>query len=69
MIIDIKELNAQKTFKKICDTLPHNRNRMYVEIFLENSKCKLYMPVRDNLVEKAAQAKLFYEELGNTAKL
>ena len=68
-IINIKELEAQKTFKRICDTLPYNRNRMYVEVFLDHSKCKLYMPVRDNLVDKAKQAKLFYEDLANLAKL
>ena len=68
-IIDIKELEAQKTFRRILNTLPHNRNRMYVKVSLENSKCKLYMPVRDNLVDKAKQAKLFYEDLANVAKL
>lgn len=65
---DIKELEAEKTFKKIMNTLPYNRNRMYCKIHLENSRCDLYIPIRDNLIDKAKQAKEFYQDLANIAK-
>ena len=60
---------ACNTFKKICDDLPYNRNRQFAEIFLEHSKCKLYMPIRDNLVHKASAAKAFWEKLANAGEL
>ena len=62
---------ARNTFLKVCETLPYNRNRVYCEIFLENSKCKIYIPLRDNIAQgdKAKQAKGFYEKLANTAEL
>lgn len=55
------------TFKKICDNLPHNRNRLYCEIHLDNSKCLLYLPLRSNLAANANKAKAFYEDLANKA--
>ena len=64
-----KQVEAFKTFKKICDNLPYNRNRLYCEIFLEHSKCKLYLPIRNNLAKDASKAKGFYEKLANMAEL
>ena len=63
------EDNTFNTFKKICDNLPYNKNRVYCEIFLEDSRCKVYMPVRDNLVHNASAAKIFWEKLANAAHL
>lgn len=60
---------AAITFKKICDNLPYNRNSIYAEIFLENSRCIVYMPIRDNLVANDISAKKFWEQLANTAEL
>ena len=60
---------SARTFKEICKNLPHNRNRVYCRIFLENSKCIVYMPLRDNAVNEAEAAKSFYEKLANMAKL
>lgn len=60
---------SRNTFRKICDNLPYNKNRVYCEIFLEDSRCKLYIPVRDNLVHNASAAKNFWEKLANAANL
>ena len=60
---------ARNTFKKICENLPYNRNSMYAEIYLESSRCRVYMPVRDNLVHNASAAKIFWEKLANAAEL
>ena len=60
---------ARNTFKKICDNLPYNRNSIYAEIFLDHSKCKLYMPIRYNLVHNASAAKDFWEKLANAGQL
>jgi hypothetical protein len=68
-MITIKELEAEKTFRKILETLPYNRNSVYAKIHLDNSRCDLYIPIRDNLVDKAEQARLFYQDLANAAKL
>ena len=68
-MVTVVELESQKTFKKIMDTLPYNRNRVYAEIHLENSRCDVYIPIRDNLVDKQKQAKEFYQDLANKAKL
>ena len=69
MVTTIEEIEAYKTFKQIMDNLPYNRNSVYCKIHLENSKCDMYIPIRDNLVDKAEQAKAFYQELANKAKL
>ena len=63
------EREARNTFKKICDNLPYNTNRMYCELFLESSRCKIYMPVRNNLIANASAAKEFWEKVANAAKL
>ena len=60
---------SRNTFRKICDNLPYNKNRVYCEIFLEDSRCKLYIPVRDNLVHNASAAKNFWEKLAKAANL
>jgi len=60
---------AYTTFKKICDNLPYNTNKVYGEVFLENSRCLVYMPVRDNLVSNSKEAKNFWEKLANSAEL
>ena len=60
---------AHNTFKKICDNLPYNTNNMYAEIYLESSRCKIYMPIRNNLVANASAAKDFWEKLANSAEL
>lgn len=51
------------------DTLPYNRNSVYCVVHLEESRCDLYIPIRDNLVDKAQQAKDFFQDLANKAKL
>ena len=60
---------AYTAFKKICDDLPYNTNKVYGEVFLENSRCLVYMPIRKNLVENSKATKKFFEELANAAKL
>jgi hypothetical protein len=69
MLEDI-EGHSINTFKKILENLPFNRNKVYCEIFLDDSKCKLYIPLRDNIAEdrNALAAKKFYEKLANMAK-
>lgn len=69
MTNNVKRDEAYKTFMRICENLPYNRNRLYAEIYLENTKTKIYIPIRDNLVDKASKAKGFYEELANSAEL
>ena len=66
--MDIRELEAEKTFRQILNHLPHNTNRVYCQIELKESDCILYMPIRENLVDKQKQAKAFYQELANAAK-
>ena len=60
---------AYSAFKKICDDLPYNTSKVYGEVFLENSRCLVYMPIRQNLVWDSSGAKNFWEQLANTAEL
>jgi hypothetical protein len=60
---------AYNTFKKIHKDLPFNNTKMYAEVFLENSRCKVYIPIRQNLCSSAGLAKAFWEQLANTAEL
>jgi len=60
---------AYTAFKKICDDLPYNTNKVYGEVFLENSRCLVYMPIRKNLVWNSKVAKSFWEQLANAAEL
>lgn len=68
-MVTVTEIECQKTFKTIMKHLPYNRNSVYCKIHLDESKCDLYIPIRDNLVDKAQQAKDFYQDLANKAKL
>jgi hypothetical protein len=68
-MLTVHELECQKTFKRIMETLPYNRNSVYCKIHLDESRCDLYIPIRDNLIDKAQQAKDFYQDLANKAKL
>ena len=67
--MNTKQEQAANTFKQICKALPHNRNKVYAKIHLTNSRCDVYMPIRANLVEKASEAKNFWEKLANLAEL
>ena len=60
---------SRNTFKKICDNLPYNRNRVYVEVKLPMSKCILYMPVASSQVPNASKVKKFYDALAVDAAL
>jgi hypothetical protein len=67
--MSVKETESFKVFKKICDNLPYNRNSIFCHIYLEQSRCDVYIPLRDNLVHNAEQARGFYQELCNAAEL
>ena len=66
---EVLKIQAEKAFTKILQTLPYNNNSVYCRIHLKNSRCNLYIPIRNNLVDRAQEAKVFYEELANAAEL
>lgn len=60
---------SRNTFKKICNNLPYNKNRLYVEVQLPMSNCKLYMPIPNNQAANASRMKKFYDALAVDAEL
>jgi hypothetical protein len=51
------EKSALSTLKILLKHLPYNRNRVYLEVDLHNSRCKLYLPLRDVQIKEAKKIK------------
>jgi len=66
---EVLKVQAEKAFVQLLDNLPYNRTSAFMRIHLENSKCDLYIPIRENIVEHAEKAKDFYQDLANAAEL
>ena len=63
------QAESLKTFKKICENLPYNRNWKFVMIHLKDANCDVIMPLRDNVVHEMEKAKDFYQHLADMAEL
>ena len=63
------ERSALSTVNILLRHLPHNRNRVYLEIWLDESKCKLYLPLRDSQLADAKKIKDNLQAVFELAKL
>ena len=51
------EVSALAAIKLTLKHLPYNRNKIFMEIWMQNSRCKLYIPLKESQVEKAKEIK------------
>ena len=67
--MSLKSQQALKFLKDVLSVTPHNTSRVYVQLDLVQSNCKLYVPVAHKNVEKAKSIKDYMQTLCNEAGL
>ena len=59
---------ARDLVRNVLHNLPHNTNRVYAELELKQSNCKLYLPLRNAQLDNAKKVKDFYQDLFDKAE-